>query len=131
MLIFDLIGVAFMILAILTGWLPGPGGIPLFIIGFSILAIHHEWAQEYIDKIKDYIEQLGKTVFTEDKEVQLAYDIICPLLVAGGAYLLWLHNAVWQISVGIVLVVTGITVLAGNRKRFHNFKRRFKKTKSS
>ena len=112
-----------MLLAIATGWLPGPGGIPLFIIGLSILAIHHDWAQKYIDKIKDYVEYIAKQVFTEDKDVQLAYDIICPFMVIGGIYLLLLHNDLCQITVGIFLVVTGVTILSGKRKRFQNFKK--------
>lgn len=126
-LLFDLVGVTLMLLSIATGWLPGPGGIPLFIIGLSILSIHHEWAQKYIDKIKDYVEAIGKQVFTDDKDVQLAYDIICPIMIAAGMYLLWLYNAVWQLSLGIVLVATGITLLAGNRNRIHNLKLKLKK----
>lgn len=125
--IFDVVGVALMLLAIATGWLPGPGGIPLFIIGLSILAIHHDWAQRYIDKIKDYVESIGKQIFTDNKDAQLAYDVICPVMVVGGAYLLWLHNSTWQITVGLFLMITGTTVLTGNRKRFHNFKKIFKK----
>jgi len=125
--LFDLVGVAFMLLAIATGWLPGPGGIPLFIIGLSILAIHHDWAQKYIDNLRDYVEKIGKQIFTDDKDVQLGYDIVCPFIIAGGAYFLWLHNATWQISIGIFMVFTGVTLLAGNRDRFNNFKKKFSK----
>ncbi|MBA3758424.1 hypothetical protein H0X10_02220 [Candidatus Saccharibacteria bacterium] len=125
--IFDLVGIALMILAILTGWLPGPGGIPLFILGLSVLAIHHDWAQKYIDQLKDYVDSLGDKIFVEDKDVQLAYDIICPVMVAGGIYLLWLHNATWQITLGIILLFTGVTVLIGNRKRWQRFIAKFKR----
>lgn len=125
-MLFDIVGVALMLLAIATGWLPGPGGIPLFIIGLSVLAIHHDWAQKWIDKIKDYVEKAGKQIFTDDKDVQLAYDIICLPIVGGGFYLLWLHNATWQITAGIVMIVTGVSLFAGNRKRFQNFKKKLK-----
>lgn len=124
--LFDLVGIALMILAIATGWLPGPGGIPLFIIGLSILAIHHDWAQKYIDRLKDLVENAGKQIFTDDKDVQLAYDIICPPMVLGGSYLLWQHNAVWQVTVGIFMVITGVTILSGNRKRFEKLKKKLK-----
>jgi hypothetical protein len=126
-LLFDLVGVTLMLLAIATGWLPGPGGIPLFIIGLSILAIHHEWAQKYIDKIKGYAENIGKHIFSDNKNIQLAYDVICPVLVAAGIFLLWHRNAVWQITLGVFLVITGITLLAGNRKRFHSIRQMFRK----
>jgi hypothetical protein len=42
-----------MVLAILLGWLPGPGGIPLFLVGLSLLAINHEWAKKRMDSIKN------------------------------------------------------------------------------
>lgn len=126
-LIFDVVGVALMLLAIATGWLPGPGGIPLFIIGLSILAIHHEWAQKYIDKIRDYVDNIGNWIFTENKSIQLAYDLICPLTLIGGGYLLWLHHAPWQITLGIFLIITSVTLLIGNRKRFHKLKNKFQK----
>ncbi len=116
-----------MILAIATGWLPGPGGIPLFIVGLSILAIHHDWAQKWIDKLKDYVEKATKQIFTDDKDVQLAYDIICPLMIAGGIYLLWLHNATWQITAGIFTIIIALTILTGNRNRAHKLTQRFKK----
>ncbi len=128
-LLFDLIGVLLMLLAIATGWLPGPGGIPLFIIGLSILAIHHEWAQKYIDHFKEIVENIGKRIFNNNKHVQLTYDLISPPLIIGGIYLLWLHNATWQITVSIFMIITGITVLLGNRNRFHRAKARFKKHK--
>ena len=125
--VLDLLGITCMVLAILTGWLPGPGGIPLFIVGLSLLAINHEWAQKYIDNLQDYVSKLGEIIFDEDPLVQLMYDIICPILVLAGAYLLWHHSATWTISLGIFLVFTGITILLGNRNRWTNFKRIFKR----
>lgn len=43
------IGLVFIIAAGLTGWLPGPGGIPLFLIGIAILATEFEWAERIRD----------------------------------------------------------------------------------
>lgn len=126
-ILLDTLGVLLMIAALLTGWLPGPGGIPLFLVGLSLLAIHHDWAQKYIDKIKDFANSIGDQIFVEDKDVQLIYDIICPPMVAGGVYLLWLHNATWQITVGIFMIVTGVTILAGNRQRIKKLRNRFKR----
>lgn len=122
-----MLGVLCMILAPLLGWLPGPGGIPLFVLGLSLLAINHDWAGRYIDKIKDYVENLGEMVFTKDKDVQLAYDIICPLMVVSGSYLLYRHSAPWMVSVGIFLVLTGFSVLIGNRDRWTRLKKRLTK----
>lgn len=38
------LGSALLILSLLTGWLPGPGGIPLFLIGMAVLASEFRWA---------------------------------------------------------------------------------------
>lgn len=39
------VGVLFLVGALLTGWLPGPGGIPLFLIGIAVLATEFVWAE--------------------------------------------------------------------------------------
>lgn len=38
------VGGAFLIASLATGWLPGPGGIPLALIGLAILATEFHWA---------------------------------------------------------------------------------------
>jgi hypothetical protein len=62
-IILDTLGVLLMILAVLTGWLPGPGGIPLFIAGLALLAINHTWAQAKLDWVKAH----SKDLFTRIK----------------------------------------------------------------
>ncbi len=34
-----------MLLAAATGWLPGPGGIPLALVGLAVLSTEFEWAR--------------------------------------------------------------------------------------
>lgn len=53
------IGMIFIIAAGLTGWLPGPGGIPLFLIGIAILSTEFEWAKQLRDWALNQIHQLG------------------------------------------------------------------------
>lgn len=55
-----IVGSIFIITSALTGWLPGPGGIPLFLIGIAILATEFEKAQRVRDWILGYLEQFGK-----------------------------------------------------------------------
>lgn len=118
-----------MVLALLTGWLPGPGGVPLFIIGLSMLAINHDWAQRYIDLLKKYADRLGDFVFVKNPRVELFYDVIAPFGVAVGALLLWKHSAIWMISLGIFLFFIGITFLLGNRGRWAKLKSKLKPNK--
>lgn len=40
-----ILGMVFVIVSPFTGVLPGPGGIPIFLIGIAILSTEFEWAQ--------------------------------------------------------------------------------------
>lgn len=125
-IVLDTLGVLLMLLAIATGWLPGPGGIPLFIIGLSLLAVHHDWAQRYIDLLKQYADRLGDLIFIKNPRVQLAYDIIAPIVILGGVLTLIKHTATWMIMPGVFLCFAGVTFLLGNRGRFDRLKKLFK-----
>lgn len=49
-------GFFFIILAALTGWIPGPGGIPLFLIGIAILSTEFRWAKKIKDMVLDILK---------------------------------------------------------------------------
>jgi uncharacterized protein (TIGR02611 family) len=53
-----ILGGTLIILAPLTGWLPGPGGIPLFIAGLAVLASEFEWAQRLLYWVKARVQRL-------------------------------------------------------------------------
>jgi uncharacterized protein (TIGR02611 family) len=53
-----IVGGLLLILAPLTGWLPGPGGIPLFIAGLAVLASEFEWAQRVLMRVKEWVKAL-------------------------------------------------------------------------
>ncbi len=44
-------GVLVMLLAVISGPLPGPGGIPLFLIGVAILASEFSWAKKLAELV--------------------------------------------------------------------------------
>lgn len=127
-ILLDTLGVVLMIAAVLTGWLPGPGGIPLFIIGLSLLAIHHDWAKRYIDILRKYADRLGDFVFINNPKLQMFYDVVSPLAIGLGIFLLFRHSAVWVVSVGIFLTFIGITFFLGNRNRWQKLKRIFRQS---
>jgi len=39
-----LVGLLFVVLGLATGWLPGPGGIPLVLLGLAVWSSEFEWA---------------------------------------------------------------------------------------
>ncbi len=122
-IVLDVLGLVFMIAALLTGWLPGPGGVPLFIIGLSLLAINHTWAERYIDLLKKYADKLGDVIFVKNPAIQLLYDATAPIVLAVGVFFLARHSAWWLVSLGIFLTFAGITFLLGNRGRWQKLKR--------
>lgn len=54
-----IVGSLLIIASILTGWLPGPGGIPLFLVGIAILATEFEQARRFRDWALGYLERFG------------------------------------------------------------------------
>lgn len=50
-----IVGGILVIAAPLTGWLPGPGGIPLFIAGLVVLSSEFEWAQRLLYRVKGWV----------------------------------------------------------------------------
>lgn len=46
-----IVGSTLVLAAGATGWMPGPGGIPLFLIGVAILASEFVWAERFRDSI--------------------------------------------------------------------------------
>lgn len=43
-------GVALMVVALSIGWLPGPGGVPLFLMGLAVLATEFVWAHRLLGR---------------------------------------------------------------------------------
>lgn len=115
----------FLILAgVATGWLPGPGGIPLVLAGLGLLSIHNKWAQE----LRDYLIKNGgkavKILFPDNRYVQIMYDIIVVLLLALVAALAWQHSAIWQISLAVALFFIALLIAGTNRDRIKRLRKR-------
>lgn len=125
LIVFDTLAVICMIGAILTGWLPGPGGIPLFIIGLGLLAINHEWAERYIDMLREYADKLGDLIFTP--RLRVFFDLLAPTLMVWGIYILLDLFQPWTKAVGVFMISMGVLVFFGNRNRWNRLKRKFKK----
>lgn len=117
-------GYLLIIAAALTGWLPGPGGIPLFIAGLGLLSINNEWAR----RLRDYLLQNGgkivKVIFPVNPVVQWLYDIVVVLLWIVVALLAWRHAAIWQISLAIALFFAALAIALLNRDRLNRLRRK-------
>ena len=124
--VLDTLGVMFMIAALLTGWLPGPGGVPLFIIGLSLLSVNHAWAKRYRDWLRKYADRLGDFVFIKDARVEAVYDLIGPALITTGAFLIYRPGSSLLTSFGISCISAGLVLILGNRGRWAKLKKQLK-----
>jgi hypothetical protein len=81
------LGVLLIVLAGLTGWLPGPGGIPLALVGLAVLASEFEWAERLLDRVKDALRRSSDWVKAKPTWFQRLGVLLTVVLVLGGLYL--------------------------------------------
>lgn len=126
----DTAGYLLIVASALTGWLPGPGGLPLFVGGLGLLSIHNKWAQD----LRDYVLQNGgkfvQRLFPKNAVAQWAYDIVAITLYITSAYLMWSHAVWWQVSISVSMFFAATFIALMNRERLESLKqRRKRKTK--
>jgi uncharacterized protein (TIGR02611 family) len=54
------VGTLLILLGAATGWLPGPGGIPLALLGLAVLASEFEWAHRLLQWAKRKAHEAGE-----------------------------------------------------------------------
>jgi hypothetical protein len=113
----DAAGYLLLIAALLTGWLPGPGGIPLALAGLALLSINNEWAHRIRQYLLDNGGKLAKVLFPDNAYVQWFYDIIVVLLLVIVTLLAYQHAAAWQIALAGGLFFGAVTIALLNRDR--------------
>lgn len=62
------LGWALIIAALAIGWLPGPGGIPLVLLGLAVLATEFEWAARRQRQLKDYYHRKKAQMLRHHRE---------------------------------------------------------------
>jgi uncharacterized membrane protein len=122
----DVLGVLLMVIAPFLGWLPGPGGIPLFLAGLGLLAINHEWARKWL---KDFDKKRLK--FTEkyllgNPLIRWTLDVAAVIAFATGIWLMLSTNNLVLRGAGTAMLSLSIIVILINQKRFDRLMARFK-----
>ncbi len=118
----DAAGYALIVASVLTGWLPGPGGIPLFIAGLGLLSINNVWAERLRDYFLKHGGNLVKKLFPPVPWVQWLYDAVVIFLWITVALLAWHHAAVWQITLAVSLFFISLAIALLNRERMERFR---------
>lgn len=116
----DVLGIFLIILAGLIGWLPGPGGIPLFLAGLSLLATNHKWARKLLHTTKNKGIKLVDIVFRKHPILVIGYDILALiLLILAGLLFGKASGNIWR-GLAVSLLFLGIGLLLGNRQRINS-----------
>ncbi len=88
-----LAGLALVVLGFLTGPLPGPGGIPLVLLGLAIWASEFEWAHRLMRWFKAQLRRFGSWPRLKQAGFWIVFFACCGL--CGYAYLLVLGIPSW------------------------------------
>lgn len=91
------VGVALMVLAASIGWLPGPAGIPLFLLGLAILASEFEWAHRLLQRAKVEARKLEARARRQPRWVKWLGGLATAtgVVLVVWAYLAWLGVPGW------------------------------------
>lgn len=123
----DIVGFLLIVGAALTGPFPGPGGIPLLIIGLGLLSTNHEWAARLLNYVKRHGIKLSEKLFNGSPSMKLLVDFVGIILIVGAVILVTAFTKSIAVTAAISLVFIGLFLLLGNRKRIDSIKRAFKK----
>ena len=120
--IIDAAGYGLIILSVLTGWLPGPGGIPLFLAGLGLLSINNAWAKKLLEYFKTNGQKFLELIFPDNPLIKALHDVFVAVLLIGVIVLIVYANNAVAYGVAIVLFVLAIVDLLYNRKRWRTFR---------
>jgi len=118
----DIAGYGLIILALLIGWLPGPGGIPLLLAGLGLLSVNNHWAKRILLYIQKNGVRITEVLFPDNSFVQALHDLLTVFLVAGTGYLLLFQRNIVSFGFVIALAALALIDFLYNRKRLQRFK---------
>ncbi len=119
----DIAGGILIIISPITGLLPGPGGIPVFLAGLGLLAINHEWARRLIELAATSWQQATAKIFQTNPLLSRAIDILFSLVIVAAITLnvVYDHPAIRIICFGFISF--SLLILLTNQNRFTRLKR--------
>lgn len=123
----DAAGYGLILLGILTGWLPGPGGIPLILGGLGLLSIHNHWARRILLFAKENGSKFMIYIFPENPWVKALHDLFAITLII--SVIILLQTSVTYVTIGISIGLTALSLVDFfyNRKRWERFTSGLKK----
>ncbi len=87
------VGALLILLGLATGWLPGPGGIPLVLLGLAVWASEFRWAHRLMLRLKHALHVFRGWSRRRQVAFWLVVVVVCALL--GWAYLAVIGPPAW------------------------------------
>ena len=122
-LVIDILGVLMLIGAVLFGWLPGPGGVPLLLGGLGLLSINHEWARKLLQEVKNKGNSLYDIFFPNNAFIHWLYDLLGVGIAVAAIYIISLETRNFIQTIAIAVVFVSVGLLATNRRRIEKIGR--------
>lgn len=120
----DIAGYGLILLGLLLGWLPGPGGIPLILAGLGLLSIHNHWAKRILEYIKENGLKILDFIYPENKTVQLLHDILVLIFASIAAYIIVTKDSYVWYGIAFALTAMAVVDFLYNRDRLTKLKRK-------
>lgn len=114
----DILGFTCVIAAPFLGWIPGPGGIPLLILGLSLLATNHEWAARILERFKQEFDKAAKKAANPSPAQKWLIDCTGIIFIAVAVIVLMKFTQSMATVAGISLIIVATTLLATNADRY-------------
>ena len=106
-----------MILVPFLGPLPGPGGIPLLLAGFGLLAVNHDWADDAILLVKNHGDNFINIFFPNVTWIKWTWDIGLVLLFIFGLWVDTRGESFLFTIIGLLINALSTTLFMLNRGR--------------
>ena len=125
----DLAGFGLIIISPFLGWIPGPGGIPVFLAGLGILSLNYVWAENLLKDFEKKRVHFVEKYLVSNKKVARTIDLLCVVIIAMAAVaFLNLNNPVLKLlSIGVGSF--SLLILVSNQRRLDRLFNKFKKSK--
>ena len=124
--LFDSLAIICFIGVALFGWLPGPGGVPLFLLGLSLLAVNHSWAEKWLGTARLHGVVIKKWLFPDIEWIKEIYDSLAVfVMVLGGLLIFYSDNRIIE-AIAIVVIFTSFFLFMVNRDRFNALTKKIK-----
>jgi len=118
----DVAGYFLILAGIATGWLPGPGGIPLIVAGLGLLSINNAWAKELRLWVIANGGKAVKILFPRWIWLEWLYDIVAIGLLGLTFFLEMRHVSLWQMGLGVSAFFIALFIALTNRDRLNRLR---------